>query len=1000
MKKLLWATVAFASSLISLFILVSSIAPEGSQSQNVTPLSAVDVTITVDPSTVDAQAEATYRINYSVSDSPAVTATLVFSLPKAVVNWNGTLYTYTASFEFASPGYARDGDRVIWPLDTLPPGTVDQELVIVSFPAGPLDGSTFHASATFGDADGAHATADAPPVTIHTTSLIGVSKDPWSACVEQEFNYAISVRNYGTSDLFDVILEDRLPSELDFVTATMPFVQSGPVLTWTMPHLPTPGSRRFYVTVRAGMATAGTTIYNTATVSSAQGASANTVRDTRLYRPEIGVEKWWPTYVRSGDTFTYCVRFIEPHGCSLSHATLTETLPAGLTLITATMPYTRAGSQIVWSPAMDRKLYRLTVQADSGLANGTRLTNVVHATAPGAIPGVFTATAEVTDTLHLEADKWVSWWWSNHSDFYIGLSNPGTSPLTNLDVVDRVPTSTVFADVGFWVDWCNPADVVARVHTSSSATPPPFDGPGWMPDPGPSADVHWVWWRIPSLANQSVTLFFQVRHSALTTDTAENVATYTSDQLTGTVSATYRIPEPFELSSRATPDRASPEQDLQFDISYRNTSGITATNVSITSTLPPTATFVRADNGDQYLSDTHQVVWQLGSLAHDQSGTMRVTVRVPRGTLDRSQVCHQATLGSAEFPTVGPVQACVTVIGTRSFQLLKDTLHHFYRPGDTVTYRLAYVNTGDVAVSPLNVIDRLPDQMAFVTATTPNGETLWFSNAPASDGQPPPLDDQFWYTTPSTDPTWLRWERTTPVLVDVRYPLELVLENSPSSKAGTWITNTAIIAGEDLPSAQVHHRIAIGNMKVYLPLISKAPSIDLAIRSLTIDPPSLLVNQPATINLVIENRGDTATSSPFWVDLYIDPDPALMPPKVNQTWDMAGSQYGLTWLVEQPVAPGQPLTLTSRSYNAQFSDWPGSFNCFGTHTLYAQVDSFNGTSPFAAVQESNESNNTIGPVPVPVSCPPNATASCVPLSAREHAREPGTIPTRPPPGQP
>ena len=995
MKKMSWAVLALASGLLSLFALASNVAPEQPQLQDVAALSALNVAITVHPSTVSARTEATYHINYSVSGSPAPAATLVFSLPEAVINWDGTPYTYTALLQFASGNYARHGHQVTWSLGTVQPGTVDQELVIVYFPAGPLDGSAFHARAAFGDASGARATADAPPVTIRTNAAVGISKDPRGACAGQAFDYTISVGNSGTSDLFDVVLQDRLPPGLDFVTATVPFVRSGSVLTWTLPHLPASGARWFYVGVRAGMEMAGTTVYNTATVSSAQRGPVRLVHGTTLYGPEIRVEKWWPTYIRAGDTFTYCARFYEPRGCPLNRAALTETVPAGLTVITATVPHTRVGNQVTWSPAFALWPYRLTVQADSGLANGTLLTDVVRATAPGAGPGVLTATAWITDARHLVTAKSVRQG-AQYSDFYIDLVNPSTNPLTNLDVVDRVPASAVFDWASAYPDWCNPAGVTIRVHTSSSAACPPFSDPGWLPYTGGDPNVRWIGWHVPSLANQSIQLSFGVRHSNWTMDIAENVATYTSDQVSGTVTATYRIPVPLGLSSWAAPDRIGPEKDFWYYISYENSSGITATGVSITSTLPPTATFVSADNDGQYLTDTHQVIWELGTLAHGHGGTVRVTVRVLRGILDRSRVCHQATLGSNEFPTVGPVEACVTAIGTRAFQLIKDTRSHLFQPGDAVTYRLTYVNLGDVAVCPLNIWDRLPDEMTFVAATTPSGERLWFSDSPAPASEPPPVNDLSWVTTPLGNPTWLRWERSTPALVDARYPLELVLKSSPSSTVGTQITNTAIITGENLLPAQVHHRITIGDrMEVYLPLVLKMPAIDLTVRSLTVEPPALLVNQPVTISLVIENRGNTTTSGPFWVDLYIDPDPALMPPQVNQTWDMAGSQYGLAWLIEQPVAPGQQIALTSLAYNAQFSDWPGSFNSFGTHLLYAQVDSFNGTSPFAAVQESNENNNTIGPVPVPVSCPVNATASCVPLSAQRHARGAETVPPRP-----
>ncbi|HNT76708.1 MAG TPA: CARDB domain-containing protein, partial [Anaerolineae bacterium] len=163
---------------------------------------------------------------------------------------------------------------------------------------------------------------------------------------------------------------------------------------------------------------------------------------------------------------------------------------------------------------------------------------------------------------------------------------------------------------------------------------------------------------------------------------------------------------------------------------------------------------------------------------------------------------------------------------------------------------------------------------------------------------------------------------------------------------------------------------------IYLPLILRQLPPDLIVRSVTVSPAGLLVNQPATITIVIENIGGLPTAGPFWVDLYIDPDATLMPPQVNQTWDVVGSQYGLAWWVTQSLAPGEQITLTSLAYAADYSDWPGYFNCFGPHILYAQVDSYSSTTTYGGIWEADETNNVYGPVSVPVMCPAGRQQVC------------------------
>jgi uncharacterized repeat protein (TIGR01451 family) len=968
----------------------------------------VVVTVTVQPSTVTPDQQATYYVNYSVSDGPAPEATLVFTLPVASFTYDGAPYEYRARWGgFASGRYSYDSTsrQVTWSLGDVPAGTAGQELVLVTFPEGPLDGEAFRTMpVTFEDAGGTHVSAEVPPVVIRTAASLDVYKDPDTACAEQPFDYYILVRNNGTSDLFNVRLTDTLSAGVTFITATLPFSQTGSELSWTRSHLPAGRSWGVNVTVEAGIDVVGASISNTASVTCDQGVSNSSRRDTWVYQPRLYANKDGPTYVRPGDVFTYCLSIEKRPNCPLDPATMTDTLSAGLAFITATMPYTSAGNQVVWSPVVLWQVYRLTVQADSGLLPGATVTNEVEAAAWGAIPDVISTTAIVTTTPHLEASKGVDVYGS-HSYFYIDLTNPGTASITNLDVVDRVPANTLFS----WTSWnslsCNPlTGLTTRVHNSPSLVPPPLDDAGWLTYTGGSGpygpDTRWVHWHIPSLSNQSVELRLSVSHIGLLEGTrVQNTAWYTSSQLADTVSAAYYVPpQPtFDLFTSAYPSLVSPDHEVEFTIHYRNRSSITTTHVILTSTLPAIASFVSADHGGVYLLATHQVVWNVGTLAHNKGGYIRVRVLVPRGVLDRSGVCHQVVLSSAEWPAVGPATACSTVRATISFQVEKTTAAPTYLPGSVVTYTLTYENVGDGAVRQINVWDRLPDEMVLVTATTPGGETLYFSNSPASIDDPPLVADPSWRSEPLVDTTWLRWARAARVEIDTPYSMTVVLWNDPTLPLDTRITNTVIILGENLPLARTARVVTLGDLihRLYLPLIATSAHLpDLIVHRLTVEPSAPCVGQPAVITLVVENIGLVEANGPLWVDLYIDPDPDLMPPQVNQTWDMVGSQYGIAWLMDEAttIAPGQQITLTSLLYTADWSDWPGYFTGFGTHILYAQVDSYNGTSPFAAVQEMSENNNVIGPVSVPVSCPTGAGVACPSLEAWKHMREPWPIP--------
>jgi hypothetical protein len=137
-----------------------------------------------------------------------------------------------------------------------------------------------------------------------------------------------------------------------------------------------------------------------------------------------------------------------------------------------------------------------------------------------------------------------------------------------------------------------------------------------------------------------------------------------------------------------------------------------------------------------------------------------------------------------------------------------------------------------------------------------------------------------------------------------------------------------------------------------------------------IDAPDLVVERFVAIannvQVLIHNQGESSVVDEFWVEIYVNPDPA--PTHVNQIWnDLAGQ--GLVWGVTTPLRPGEAVTLTvgDAYYVAQYSQvsWPLPI---GT-VIYAQVDSANADTTYGGVLEMHEIlgqpyNNIAGPVGV------------------------------------
>lgn len=162
-----------------------------------------------------------------------------------------------------------------------------------------------------------------------------------------------------------------------------------------------------------------------------------------------------------------------------------------------------------------------------------------------------------------------------------------------------------------------------------------------------------------------------------------------------------------------------------------------------------------------------------------------------------------------------------------------------------------------------------------------------------------------------------------------------------------------------------------GINKIYLPIITKNTEFsgaDLVVQSLTAN-----VHQ---VEIVLKNIGDEPVqqTQEFWVDFYINPQPA--PTAVNHLADDGRCIYGLVWGVptqELPIYPGETRTLIYSSeagapntyLSVTLSHFPASLPV--DTPVYAQVDSANILTTYGAVLEVHEKaggayNNIIGPV--------------------------------------
>ena len=183
---------------------------------------------------------------------------------------------------------------------------------------------------------------------------------------------------------------------------------------------------------------------------------------------------------------------------------------------------------------------------------------------------------------------------------------------------------------------------------------------------------------------------------------------------------------------------------------------------------------------------------------------------------------------------------------------------------------------------------------------------------------------------------------------------------------GAWVyTDTVLFTRDGTYTFFIEAQDAAGNVSTLGPLevevaTSRTPAT-VYLPVVTQDhlrAPDLIVDEiradAGTVEVVIRNRGNAPVVDAFWVDLYVNPNPA--PTGVNQVWEDLASQ-GLVWGVEGGALPLMPDdSLTLRVGDAYFWEsysrvrWPLAQ---GT-VLYAQVDSTDADTTYGGVLENHE----------------------------------------------
>ena len=373
-------------------------------------------------------------------------------------------------------------------------------------------------------------------------------------------------------------------------------------------------------------------------------------------------------------------------------------------------------------------------------------------------------------------------------------------------------------------------------------------------------------------------------------------------------------------------------QDLAYNITYGNAGSGRAFSTTLRVT-PPLPAYVEnvgcvPSAGCQWLGG--QLHFDLGTVAGGESGDVQVvaTVRdpLPAGASGLTVTVVLTTVTPGDAPGDNTAQDYDAIATRPDLHLRTDYHSHTPYPGKRLTYTVHYSNTGHIATTGVGISVTLSPHVTFDAGASSAWQSLG--------------DRRYWYDVGNLD-----YNQSGTLWIVVTLPQDRFAPSMANFDAAFEIYDD----GGSGADANQSDNLFLAPLGVP----------DIVIEGIEVNLSSLLSHQTGShVTVTLKNVGTNMACNPvdgngpdfcgpFYVDLYINPDPApppYGPPFGDAYYDRAG-----------PITPGQSI---------QVSFYPFALpqRVEAPVTLYVRVDNFELSRPYGLVPEYDEDNNVYGPV--------------------------------------
>jgi len=574
-------------------------------------------------------------------------------------------------------------------------------------------------------------------------SLAKTTNNP-NVDVGQTTSFTVNLLNSGPDSATNVVVTDRLPTGLVFVSATPSQGSYNPGTgLWTIGTVPAGTTAILQVTTTVNGTTA---ITNTAEVTGSDQRDPDSTPNNNnpaeddqssiTLTPQLADLSLTKTIdnpnVTLGQPVTFTLNVNNAGPATATNVRVTDQLPPGLTFVSATPAGVYNSATGVWTVGTLGNGASASLQITASLSTNTPVTNTAEITAsdqrdPDSTPGngipteddqsSVTITPQVADLSLVKTIDNPSPNVGQNVTFTVNLNNAGPGTATGVAVSDQLPPGLTFVSAASSQGNYDPLSGVWNVGTVSA---------------GGSASLQLA-------ATVSTTAVVVNTAQVSRSDqpdpdsTPNNNNPNEDDQSSITVT-----PQRADLALTKTVDNATPNPNavVNFTLNLRNDGPGTATNITVTDLLPGGVTFVGA-SPSQGAYNASSGVWSVGVVGSGNSASLQIAARVT-GT---GSITNTAEVTAVDQPDPDSTpgnnvpgeddQSSITIIVQQADLSLAKTVNKAApQVGENVTFTITLSNSGPHRATGVAVRDQLPSGLTFVSATPSagaydNGTGVW-----------------------------------------------------------------------------------------------------------------------------------------------------------------------------------------------------------------------------------------------------------------------------------